>query len=75
MTLGEEKQITSVCDEGGKNPEWRDILCFNGVKDALLKVEVWDKDLIIDDLVGKGTLDLSEVLSSKGNYKSIFIIT
>jgi Ca2+-dependent lipid-binding protein len=50
-----------VHEEGGKKPRWNDTLTFTRGSDTNLKIEVWDKDIIDDDLVGEGFFNLTKV--------------
>lgn len=63
MKLGQQVKKTKVHQEGGKKPRWNDVLTFAKTNDNNLKIEVWDKDMIEDDLVGEGTYSLSRAYS------------
>lgn len=48
-------------DEGGKNPEWNqkfDISRTCG--DDLFVIQVWNKNVFVDDLIGEGAFSLLE---------------
>jgi Ca2+-dependent lipid-binding protein len=61
VKLGQQVKKTRVHDEGGKKPRWNDTLNFTRGTDTNLKIEIWDKDVIDDDLVGEGFLNLTKV--------------
>lgn len=60
IKLGQQQKKTRVHDEGGKKPRWNDTLTFAKSSDTNLKIEVWDKDVIDDDLVGEGFYNLTK---------------
>lgn len=67
VKLGQQQRKTRVHDEGGKKPRWSDTLTFTRGSDTQLTIQVWDKDVVDDDLVGEGTVNLSGVYANP-NY-------
>lgn len=59
--FGGQEFRTSVCKNGGKNPSWNDVFTFNPAGDSNLRIEVWDSDLLNDDLIGEGRFNLMQV--------------
>jgi Ca2+-dependent lipid-binding protein len=64
VKLGQQVKKTRVHEEGGKKPRWSDTLTFNRSSDNQLVVQVWDKDVVDDDLVGEGNINLSSVYNN-----------
>lgn len=56
-----EVKTTKVASRAGKNPVWNEAFTFS-IKDSnLIKIEVWDKEMIKkDDLVGLGSTCIYE---------------
>ena len=70
IKIGNQSQNTSVCQNGGKNPNWPNAsLSFRVTIEDLVNVEVWDKDLISkNDLVGQGSLAMSTIVSKGPSF-------
>lgn len=65
--LGAEKHQTKYKNEAGKDPKWEDTLVFlNTSGMTVMHVQVWDKDVTNDDLVGEGQIDITHILNSQG---------
>lgn len=61
VTCGGQRQITEVCQDGGKHPAWGTALNFQP-QTPVLNVEIWDKESITaDDLVGQGTVNIGHI--------------
>jgi|JI9StandDraft_1071089.scaffolds.fasta_scaffold447750_2 hypothetical protein len=56
---------SSICQEGGTYPRWKDALYFTVTNDPILKVEVWDDDSCLDDIVGTGNYNLEPHLNQR----------
>jgi hypothetical protein len=54
---------------GGKNPHWNDRLFFTVPfgTDPMMKVEVMDKDVIDDDIIGYGVYNVAQYMSQRMN--------
>lgn len=52
-------QRTQVCNEGGKQPFWNDVLSFQGMPGPGFQVQVWDSDNVTDDIIGEGQLNIN----------------
>ena len=52
--------------KGGKEPLWNDNFLYTakGLKE-FVKVEVWDEDMLKDDLIGTGFLNLMEAVNNQ----------
>lgn len=59
ISIGGESKKTTVQNEAGKTPKWADIVTFYE-KGNTLKVIVKDEDIGSDDLVGEGSMDISQ---------------
>lgn len=61
------KQRTSVI-KNSNNPQWDEILTFNipeGSRDHKLYLKVYDKDLLSNDKIGEGKLDIKRLLTGE----------
>jgi hypothetical protein len=67
LILGNESKLSNVAKKMHKNPTWDQELVFRYHGEQSLRCEVWHKELLGDDLVGYGTLDLSTCLR-QGNF-------
>jgi hypothetical protein len=68
LYLGDTVQETNV-DEGGEDaPEWKETFEFNvdNVPAEFFRIEVWDKDMILDKLLGTAQVALEALLATKG---------
>ena len=65
-----QRQKTRTHQEGGKQPRWNDTLNFTITNPTGMNVQVWDEDMINDDLVGEGFVDLSGYLSNPGGIRN-----
>jgi len=59
--LGNQIQKSSVAKDAGKHPAWGDQLSFRRSTEDLLTIEVWDRDVGKDDLVGSTTVAFSTI--------------
>ena len=66
ISIGIQKQKSKVHKGGGKNPQWVDTFQFQAMGNQVMKVELWDHDLIKDDFIGQGSLNLTQLY----NYPS-----
>lgn len=66
LKVGSQKQKTSVKKHGGRNVDFGETFSFyldESVRDGLLHVGVWDKDLLtMDDSIGYADLPISAIL-------------
>jgi len=63
--LGGQTQKSSVHKDAGKNPSWSDQLSFRRSHEDLLTIEVWDRDVGKDDLVGSVTVAFATIQQKK----------
>jgi Ca2+-dependent lipid-binding protein len=68
VKIGGHTKKTRTHKNGGKNPEWSDILEFDVKGDICAELTVMDEDLGKDDHVGSGTYNLEKVFQ-KGTHK------
>ena len=61
-----QRQKSRVHQEGGKQPRWNDTLIFNISNFSGMNVQVWDEDMVVDDLIGEGYVDMSAYMSNPG---------
>jgi hypothetical protein len=61
--MGGQCQWTQVCVDGSKHPHWNETLTFR-TTDLTLRVEVWDRDTTVDDIVGAGSVNLGQFLNA-----------
>jgi len=68
FVLGKQSVKSSVCQEGGKTPKWKDTLTLSSNNEPVLYVKLMDKDTFKqDDDIGVCQIDLKPILSfSKG---------
>ena len=60
--IGNQKQQTSVCNDGGKNPRWQDTLQFHVNGEQSMTFSVMDRDhFSAGDLLGQGQINLMDV--------------
>jgi hypothetical protein len=57
-----------VCKDGGKHPFWNDTLYFTNPQSQLI-IQVWDNNMIIDDIVAEGTYNIQQLYNYPG-YRS-----
>jgi len=65
LTLGREHFKTHHHQNGGRNPVWNHAMVFNVhnlAPEESIRVEVYDHDLMSDDLVGQGRWSLKQLL-------------
>lgn len=55
---------TQVCEFGGKTPHWSESFILNPCGDSTIRVEVWDRDNVNDDLVGAGVFNIQSLYNS-----------
>lgn len=72
---GTTKQ-TRVEVKGGQHPEWDDELRFpvyekSGKKTYIMEVSCWSKESRVDEIVGKGQVDISETLRT-GEFDGMY---
>lgn len=62
VQVGSQRQQTSVCRDGSKNPRWNDTLQFQVNNDQGLTFMVMDKDTFSrDDQLAQGQISLADV--------------
>lgn len=62
---GGDRKKTSVQMGRGKNPRWNEQFVFTRTGDTMLRVQVWDRDILSpDDLIGEGQVNISSVFTS-----------
>lgn len=58
--LGKQEAKTKADDEAGLTPKWNDKITFRRTDEAILKVEIWDKDEITkNELIAETALNIS----------------
>ena len=72
VKIGSQTQNTSVCENGGKNPNWAGAsLSFRITSEDIVNIEVWDKDLMSkNDMIGQGSVSLSAVTSGSNTTQT-----
>lgn len=58
VSLGAQIKRSQVRNSAGKTPAWHQILAFSRTMEDSIRIEVWDKDLVTDDLVGTAVCSL-----------------
>lgn len=72
VNVGYEYKRTTTKDEAGFHPVWNEMLFFLNY-DTKMRLQVFDADLITDDLIGFSVIDISEVISKPGvTFKCIY---
>jgi Ca2+-dependent lipid-binding protein len=68
LTVGAQKFKTKTLDEAGKNPVWSNEVFVFDVKNTneVLKMQVFDEETTIDDLVGDSKIMLSQLAVNGG---------
>ena len=66
MAVGSERFKTKIHTKGGKSPVWNETMNFTKTIDVLMVVEVFDEELIKDDVIGMTTVALRKYLNSPG---------
>ena len=62
IQLGNSKQQTSVCKNGGKTPKWSDVLSFRVNGEQSLMFYIMDHDSFsTSDKLAEGNINLNEV--------------
>ena len=61
IKIGKEKFRSATHNNAGKTPKWKDVFEFTRTTETSMEVEVHDKDLISDDLVGSTKFDISNL--------------
>ena len=61
IKIGDKTFKTDVHSSGGKTPKWTNVYEFNRKTEETMEFEVYDKDRLSDDLVGKGSLSISSI--------------
>lgn len=68
VTIGNQSQKTTIIENGGKTPVWKDTLTFNNVKaEDVAIMRIYDKDIITDDFIGEVQVPIAELLSKGGH--------
>lgn len=62
-----------MCNEGGKQPFWNEVLTFEGVDSQTLTVQLFDKDNLSDDLIGEGFANLSGCMGGMGQNLNVLL--
>jgi Ca2+-dependent lipid-binding protein len=65
ITMGSNKLQTKVAEDGGKAPVWNDVLSFKRINEDKIIIEVWEKDGVSDDIIGTGSLVISQIINKK----------
>ena len=68
--LGKQFKKTSVIQEGGRKPHWKDKITLNIEEDNTLSIKVMDEDEITDDVVGEGSINLNMFMNEQGPTES-----
>jgi hypothetical protein len=62
---GNEQFKTKILNGQGSRPVWNETFRFHKCADLMLRLEVWDRDLIgHDDLIGEGHINLYTLLAN-----------
>lgn len=61
LKLGSVTFKTKTHDNAGKQPSWFDVFEFKRTSEELLELQVYDEDVISDDLVGSANLSLADI--------------
>ena len=69
ILFGGHEYKTSICEGGGKNPTFSEAFSMVPAGDPNMHVQVWDSDMIKDDIVGEGTFNL-RLLENRPNMRS-----
>lgn len=69
VTLHDNTQQTRVDIKGGQHPEWDDELRFPVLESKkkrakILEIVCWSKEPRVDEIIGKGELDITETLKT-----------
>lgn len=72
--ISNQRQRSKTHHEGGKHPKWNDTMIFQINGSLNMTVQVWDKDLINDDIIGEGYVNLNSYLCSPGIIKNENIV-
>lgn len=60
--IGGQRQQSSVCKDGGKNPRWQDTLQFQVNGDQVMSFQVMDRDHFSSaDVLAQGQVNLADV--------------
>jgi len=67
LKLGGEEFRTRTHNNGGRTPQWREVLTFNydGFADAL-HIHVNDKELTVDKSIGRADIPIGQLINSRG---------
>jgi len=61
FTVGSSKFKSQVSKAGGQHPQWHETIVIPAETEAVCSVELKDKHLIADDLIGSFDIDLKEI--------------
>jgi thiol:disulfide interchange protein len=61
LQMGSQTFKTKTHKNAGKKPSWFDVCEFIRTDEEVLNVQVYDEDIISDDLVGSGVLELKDI--------------
>ena len=66
FVVGNSKQQTSVCKDGGKTPKWSDVLTFRLSGEQSMMFYVMDHDsFTVADKLAEGNINLNEVFQRR----------
>jgi len=68
VIFGNNIQQTQVARGAGKNPSWTDAFTFKRTYEDIIIFEVYDDDVVRDDMVGQGQVAVSSILSYGGIF-------
>lgn len=63
--LGNNIKFTNVAHDQGKTPAWTDALTFQANNEGTIVVEVWEKDSVGDDFLGRLSVQLGPVYTRR----------
>lgn len=69
IQYGSETKKTQVHEKGGLSPKWNQTFTFDNTKSDTVHFAVWDKDTFFDDLIGKGTLKITDLKKSPNSLQ------
>eukprot|EP00826_Nyctotherus_ovalis_P057625 TRINITY_DN7888_c0_g1_i2.p1 TRINITY_DN7888_c0_g1~~TRINITY_DN7888_c0_g1_i2.p1 ORF type:complete len:192 (+),score=8.31 TRINITY_DN7888_c0_g1_i2:82-657(+) len=69
IKIGDKTFKTDTHSSGGKTPKWSNVFEFNRKTEDTMEFEIFDKDKVSDDTIGKGTFSISNLCNApKKNF-------